>query len=134
MSTIDKARPSSDQFENRLEFETLISELSSRFINLAPGEVDREIENALRRVCKPLGVDLAVLWQWSDADPGVALVTHVYAPDAAQAPGSLRQEQSPGMPTNCGPAAAWPCLHWRRFQRRPLSTGKTAASSASSRI
>ena len=52
-----------------LEFETLISDLSSRFINLAPGEVDREIEDALRRVCELLGIDLAVLWQWSDAAP-----------------------------------------------------------------
>jgi len=34
---------------NRLEFETLISDLSSRFINLPPGEVDRGIEDALRR-------------------------------------------------------------------------------------
>jgi hypothetical protein len=36
-----------------LEFETL-PELSSRFINLPPGHVDHEIEDALRRVCESL--------------------------------------------------------------------------------
>ena len=45
-------------------------------MNLAPDEVDREIEDALRRVCEPLGIDLAVLWQWSDADPTVIVPTH----------------------------------------------------------
>ena len=49
MSTVDAAQPSAEHHENRLEFETLISDLSSRFINLRPGEVDREIEDALRR-------------------------------------------------------------------------------------
>ena len=51
------------------DFETLIADLSSRFVNLAPDELDHEIEDALRRVCEPLGIDLALLWQWSDA-PG----------------------------------------------------------------
>jgi hypothetical protein len=32
------------QLESRLEFETLISDLSSRFINLPAGDVDREWE------------------------------------------------------------------------------------------
>ena len=72
MSTIDEARPSAEDLQQRLDFETLVSDLSSRFINLRPGEVDREIEGALRRVCEPLGIDLAVLWQWSDLAPGVA--------------------------------------------------------------
>ena len=52
-----------------LAFETLIAELSSRFINLSPGDVDHEIDDALRRVCQLLGIDLAVLWQWSGAPP-----------------------------------------------------------------
>ena len=78
MSTIDEARPSADNLQQRLDFETLVSDLSSRFINLRAGEVDREIEDALRRVCEPLGIDLAMLWQWSDLAPGVATATHVY--------------------------------------------------------
>jgi hypothetical protein len=34
----------SEHLENLLEFETLISDLSSRFINLPAGDVDREWE------------------------------------------------------------------------------------------
>jgi len=56
----------------------LLSELSSRFINLSPAEVDREIEDALRRVCELLGIDLSVLWQWSGASPDVIRATHSY--------------------------------------------------------
>mgnify|MGYP001557626028 CR=1 FL=1 len=71
----EQALPSID----RLEFETLISDLSSSFINLPPGEVDREIEEALRRVCELLGIDLAVLWQC-----GVKLVTGDFLKEAQQ--------------------------------------------------
>ena len=95
MATMDEARPSAEHLLRRLEFETLISELSSKFINLHAGEVDRAIEDALRRVCEPLDIDLAVLWQWSDLDPGVADATHVYARGARLLPGPLHHAQFP---------------------------------------
>jgi PAS domain S-box-containing protein len=88
-------RSSADPIENRLEFETLISDLSSRFINVPPSEVDHEIKDALRRVCELLGIDLAVLWQWSGAAPGVITPTHAYAQEGLQPLGQLRQEQFP---------------------------------------
>ena len=82
--------------ESRLELETLLSDLSSRFINLPPGEVDREIEDALRRVCELLGLDLAVLWQWSDAVLGVITPTHVYHAQPGLRPTEpMRQEHYP---------------------------------------
>ena len=34
-----------------------MSELSTRFINLPAGALDRQIEGALQRVCWPLGID-----------------------------------------------------------------------------
>ena len=89
-------RSSADPLENRLEFETLISDLSSRFINLPPGEVDREIEDGLRRVCELLSIDLSVLWQWSSAAPGVLTPTHVYyAQGSLASPEPMRQEHYP---------------------------------------
>jgi PAS domain S-box-containing protein len=92
----EEERSSADPLENRLEFETLISDLSSRFINLPPGEVDREIQDALRRVCELLGIDLAVLWQWSVAAPAVITPTHAYPPLEAGRPGEpLGQELYP---------------------------------------
>ena len=96
MSTVNEAQSSAAHLENRLQFETLISDVSSRFINLPAGEVDREIEDALRRVCEPLGVDLAVLWQWSLVSPAVVSPTHVYcARDELRPSEPMRQEQVP---------------------------------------
>jgi PAS domain S-box-containing protein len=87
---------SAEPLENRLEFETLISDLSSRFINLPPGEVDREVDDALRRVCELLGIDLAVLWQTSGAAPGVLTPTHVYcAQGSLVSPEPMREEHYP---------------------------------------
>jgi PAS domain S-box-containing protein len=70
---------SADPLAGLLAFETLLSDLSSRFINLPPAEVDHEIEDALRRMCEHLGIDLALLWQWSVAAPEVIVPTHVYS-------------------------------------------------------
>ena len=85
-----------DRLEDRLEFEMLLTDLSSRFINLPPAAVDSEIENALGRVCEPLGVDLAVLWQWSGAEPKVITPTHAYWVQEGLRPSEpLHQEQYP---------------------------------------
>ena len=48
-----------------VRFDTLLAALSSRFVNLPPGDVDGAIDDALRRICEPLGVDFAALWEWS---------------------------------------------------------------------
>jgi PAS domain S-box-containing protein len=88
--------PRSEEEVSLLAFETLISGLSSRFINLPPGEVDGEIEGALHRVCELLGIDFSVLWQWSAASPGVIAPTHAYpALGGLQAREPLSQEQYP---------------------------------------
>ena len=82
--------------EGRLELETLIADLSFRFINLPPAEVDHEIDEALSHVCKLLGVDLAVLWQWSVEAPDVIAPTHAYpAQEALPAREPLHQDQYP---------------------------------------
>jgi two-component system sensor histidine kinase UhpB len=59
---------------------TLIAGLSSKFINLPSSEVDREIEDAQRRVCKCFGLDLSSLWQSSTTDPDSVTLTHLYRP------------------------------------------------------
>jgi len=68
------------ELEERLRFETLIADLSSKFINLPAGEVDREIEDAQRRVCEFLGFDLCALWQWTQDTPRYITITHLYRP------------------------------------------------------
>jgi formate hydrogenlyase transcriptional activator len=87
MFTVGQLQPSAEQLQQLLEFETLISDLSSRFINLPPGEMDREIEDAQRRVCELLGLDFAVLWQWSASAPGVITPTHAYPAQKGLPPG-----------------------------------------------
>ena len=73
------AHPSADRPEIRLEFETLISDLSSRFISLPPGEVSRGIEDAQRRICEVLGVDLSALWERKAAAGAPLTLTHFYS-------------------------------------------------------
>jgi formate hydrogenlyase transcriptional activator len=68
------------ELEERLRFETLLADLSSKFINLPAGEVDRAIENAQRRVCEFLRIDLCALWQWTDDTPRYITITHLYRP------------------------------------------------------
>ena len=89
-------RGSAELMGSRLEFETLISDLSSRFINLPAGEVDGAIESALGSVCELLGLDLAVLWQWSATAPDVIAPTHAYpALEGLLPPEPLHEEQFP---------------------------------------
>lgn len=66
--------------ERRLEFETLLAGLSSRFVNVPPHEVDRLIDEAQRQVCECLDLDLATLWQWPPGNPGDLALTHLYRP------------------------------------------------------
>jgi len=68
------------ELEARLRFETLIADLSSKFVNLPAGEVDREIEDAQRRVCECLDIDLCGLWQWTEDTPRYISMTHLYRP------------------------------------------------------
>jgi formate hydrogenlyase transcriptional activator len=96
MSRFEKAGPSIESLARSLEFETLLADLSARFVSLPAGEVDREIEDALRRVCEPLGIDLAVLWQWSSAAPAIMTPTHAYDTQGVLPPAApLRQELFP---------------------------------------
>ncbi len=80
MATPDRTWTDLDASGGRLEFETLLSDLSSRFVNLPTRDVDREIEGALRSVCELVGIDLAVLWQWSAGGTESFVVTHLYPP------------------------------------------------------
>ena len=96
MAEIEHTPRPAEPVGSRLEFETLISDLSARFINLPAGEVDGAIENALLGVCGLLGIDLAVLWQWSMTAPDVIVPTHAYpALEGLLPPEPLREEQFP---------------------------------------
>jgi len=61
-----------------LRFETLIADLSLKFINLPANEVDSEIEDSQYRVCQCYGLELCSLWQWSAKSREVLVLTHLY--------------------------------------------------------
>jgi len=54
----------------------LIAEISSKFVNLQPGVVDREIKDAQRRIFELLDLDVSGFWQWSAEASGFFRITH----------------------------------------------------------
>lgn len=72
--------------KERLQFETLLSDLSAKFVNLPAEQVDAEIENAQRRICELLDLDRSTLWQVSEGEPGVLLLTHWHHPSGGPVP------------------------------------------------
>lgn len=69
--------PLAPSVEERVQFETLLAELSSRFINLTATEVDAQIEAGLRRIVECLGIDRSGFGELS-ADGRQFFVTHSY--------------------------------------------------------
>lgn len=68
------------ELQGQLRFETLISDLSARFTNLSADQVDAAIEDAQRRVCECLDLDMSTLWQLPADQSGTLLITHYHVP------------------------------------------------------
>jgi len=64
----------------RTAFVEILANLSRRFINMPPEQVDSEIDDAISAVCKRFGLDLGVVWQWSEETPRYVTITHLYRP------------------------------------------------------
>lgn len=65
-------------------FETMLADLSARFMNVSGGQVEVEFESAQRRACECLGLELSSLWQRVD-EPSVAYrLTHFFRPLGGQ--------------------------------------------------
>ena len=58
--------------------DTLLIELSARFISLPSDKVDREIGTAQRQICEALGLDRCTLWQQPSEEPDGLRLTHFY--------------------------------------------------------
>ncbi len=68
------------EMREQLKFETLLADISARFVNLPAEQIDGAIEDAQRQVCECLGLDLSVLWQWSVESPRFFTLTHLHSP------------------------------------------------------
>ena len=75
-----------ENLEERLKFETLLAEMSARFVNLPADRIDSEIEVAQRRICELLDIDRSTLWQVHEGEPGTLLLTHIHQPPGGPTP------------------------------------------------
>jgi formate hydrogenlyase transcriptional activator len=74
------------ELEDRLRFETLLADLSARFVNRPADLIDDEIEAAQRRICELLDLDRSTLWQIREGEPETMLLIHFYQPPGSQPP------------------------------------------------
>jgi len=84
--TLTKNR-TDNELRDRLHFETLLSDLSARFVKLEPDEVDREIELALRRLADFFGVERCGLLE-TDPEKKLVRITHAWYADGIERVGA----------------------------------------------
>ncbi|MFZ0135248.1 MAG: sigma 54-interacting transcriptional regulator [Desulfobacterales bacterium] len=65
------------ELREQLEFETLLREISTHFVNLPAERIDDAIRDAQRRICEYLDLDRSALWQFSGNEAGGAFLTHI---------------------------------------------------------
>lgn len=80
MNLISETSRLEGAIEAQLEYETFLSNLSLRFVNLPADQVDGAIEEAQRYFCQQLGLDRSSLYQQFETEPGALLLTHLYEP------------------------------------------------------
>lgn len=81
--------------KERLQFETLLADLSTRFVNLPADKIDMEIETVLQRITEALHIDRCSIAQFTD-DRNKLRVTHAYAvPGVTPMPDLILNEQQP---------------------------------------
>jgi formate hydrogenlyase transcriptional activator len=75
-----------EALKERLQFERLLSNLSARFINLAPDQVDLEIQSALKQILEFFQVDRCGLVRISPDESSFRITHVVYASDIPRVP------------------------------------------------
>ena len=81
--------------EEGVRFERLLADLSARFVNLPPSDVDQEIDRSLQQIVEMLDVDRSSLMEFSD-DGKQLIATHSWARgDAPRLTGTLVSEDLP---------------------------------------
>jgi formate hydrogenlyase transcriptional activator len=88
-------KQSRQEIEEYLRFERLISGLSAGFVNLPPGEVDSEINRALRSITEFFNVDRCTIGLFSEDGTRLVRAFEHLSPGAEPAPGSISKEQMP---------------------------------------
>ena len=80
----------------QLKFETMLAEISARFISLPADQLDGRIGEAQKRICETLGLDRSGLAQIS-AENNKLVITHSWAADGFEPLPILTQDDFPWM-------------------------------------
>ncbi|MFT5730023.1 MAG: formate hydrogenlyase transcriptional activator [Desulforhopalus sp.] len=80
-----KINPKDDLF-SEAQFEILLAEISTLFINLPVQQIDDEIGAAQQRICNFLDLDRSTLWQDLDQKTETMQLTHIYQPEGSRPP------------------------------------------------
>jgi formate hydrogenlyase transcriptional activator len=72
------------RLEERLKFETLLAEISARFVNVPADQVDNIILETQRRICEFLNLDRSSLGQVPEQETGSLLLTHIHHPHGVE--------------------------------------------------
>ncbi|HTX54500.1 MAG TPA: sigma 54-interacting transcriptional regulator [Candidatus Baltobacteraceae bacterium] len=67
-----------EDLEARLRFETLLADISARFVHVATDQVDAEIRLAQQRIVEALDLDRSALWQRPEREPDTLRLTSLY--------------------------------------------------------
>ena len=86
---------SAEQLERRLQFEELLSSLSSSFVGLASDGVDEEIEKWLRRLAEFFEVELCTLGEFSDDGEKLVRFLEYRSEGIGASPSYLWQDERP---------------------------------------
>jgi transcriptional regulator with GAF, ATPase, and Fis domain len=89
-------RPAAISIDERLRFETLLSDLVTRFMGLAPDRLDGAIQASLEALVRTLGVERCAVAQFADGGRSL-LWTHGFASDGAPWP-DLKTDMATVMP------------------------------------
>jgi PAS domain S-box-containing protein len=78
------------QLAEQLRMETLVADLSARFVHLPANEIEGVIQDAQRRICETLDLDRSSLWQEPADEPGTLRLTHLHTrAETAALPGRM---------------------------------------------
>jgi formate hydrogenlyase transcriptional activator len=67
--------------EGQLQHERLLTEVAARLATVPATEMDAAIEDTQRLICQRMGLCRSALWQASDEEPDVLLLTHLHQPE-----------------------------------------------------
>ena len=114
-SVVERASDASLEMEERLRFETLVADLSLRFVSVPADRVDRQIEDAQRAICECLGLEHSSLWQTSIQNPDELVLTHLY-----------RDPQLPVPPKRMNGREFFPWMHAKMMAGEIVSVANTS--------